>query len=79
MIYEDPDELGYSTTGYNPWAGISSLLVCNDMVPPEIRDDIEEAAYAAEAGNDIEAERHRKWAGYGSLGFRDDADGPVKL
>ena len=67
MIYEDPDELGYSTVPP------SSLAVCNTIVPLGIQNAIEEAARYAHAGVRPFVTAWRKQAGY------DDVAGYVPL
>lgn len=75
-VEEDPDELGYwmGDKPPNPFAAASSLIVCNSLLTMQERADIEAAAINAHEGNDIAAERCRRFAGYGDLGFRPDAD-----
>lgn len=76
MIFEDEDELGYwiGERPVNPWASVSSLIVCNDILTMQERAEIESAALNAHEGRDFAAERCRRFAGYGGLGFRLDAD-----
>lgn len=72
MIYEDEDELGYwmgapEDRPSNPWVtggDASLLIICNSILSPEERDDIEAAAFAEEEGNPVLAEEHRYYAGY---------------
>ena len=75
-INEDPDELGYwiGEKPVNPWDAVSSLIVCNSILPPEQQAEIESAALLCHQGHHFDAERQRYWADYHSLGFREDAD-----
>lgn len=74
MIHEDPDNLGYSMGDkpYDPWAGVSSLVRCNDVLPREQQDDIEDAAYYEDVGELEEAEACRAFAGYSEAHLRSD-------
>lgn len=53
---------------------LSSLIICNAILPKPQQEDILLAAINATNGYEIGAERFRKQAGYGSVGFREDAD-----
>lgn len=51
-----------------------SLAACNAILPLEQQAEIEWAARLMHNGHDFDAERHRYFADYHSLGFREDAD-----
>jgi hypothetical protein len=52
----------------------STLIICNAIIPPAEQGEIEWAALLAAQDREILAERHREFAGYGSIGVRPDAD-----
>ena len=76
MIFEDEDELGYWTGSPEPppMQAMSSLIVCNAILPKQEQDDIEAAAINAHEGDKSAARKCRKLAGYDRLRTRPDAD-----
>lgn len=82
MIHEDSDDIGYWTGGHDrkpQWwreAGpmVSSLIVCNSIVPPEDQAIIVDAAVNADEGHYDAAEELRRFANYDNLDTRYDAD-----
>lgn len=63
MIFEDPDELGYST--HKP--AISLEAQCNLMMPKSERDALVSAAINAHEGHHLAAAGLRVSAGYGKM------------
>lgn len=74
MIYEDPDELGYSTdpAGNKPFSVALSLAECNAILPRAQQNAIENAARYAYVGHQSLPQMYRAQAGYDRLpgGFK---------
>lgn len=72
MIHENEDDLGYffipddahEQKPYNPWNGVSQLIVLNAILPREVQDDISDAAFYEHEGDPERAEECREYAGY---------------